>query len=317
MRGRRYCAVVLWIGAAQLAPAAEHKAAIRAGAEGAGAAIGSPVVGYFRSSSGLVVVEGISSAAHARAVQALDADRVILPPGQGYEWVERGGQVAIATLAGGSLTSVADAWAGADLMAFNSSGGAAVLYRTGGGLQLIGGLPAAAHVLRSMALPQGTNDAGAIAISDDASTVLLATAVGVYEASADGTWTFMMPDRASAVAFLPGRSDAMVAGDGEVYLLKGSTPIPLLQTDGAARSILATDDGLRAVVLDANGRQAEVVDLGSGATTSLALGIAARELQRGRGGAILFLPENGRSPWIFDTRTGALSFAPELPEVTQ
>ena len=67
------------------------------------------------------------------------------------------------------------------------------------------------------------------------------------------------------------------------------------------------------MVLNAAGREALVLDLQTDAVTRFPLGAAAKDLQRGRDGTLIFIPPQGMSPWLLDTRSGALSFAPELP----
>lgn len=311
MSNRTLVALLLSV---QLALAADHKASVRA-ANGVGASIESPLVGYFQSTAGLVAIEGIAGAAHARSLAPVEADRVVLPPGQSYAWLERAGQVYISRLPVGQLTKVPDAWSGTDLMAFNSSGSAAVLYRAVGTLQVIGGLPGAPHVVREIAAPSGANDITSIAVSDDTNTILVASSAGLYAVSGDDAWRFLMPGEAAALAFVPGRAEALIAVSDGVYLMKDSTTTPVLQGAGSPVAMLASDDGRHAVALSAGGTEALVLDFETGTMTRSTLGAAARDVQRGRDGTLIFVPQEGTSPWLMDMNSGVLSFAPELPGV--
>jgi hypothetical protein len=229
---------------------------------------------------------------------------VFLPPGQNYQWVERGGQV----FAGAS--AVPDAWTGADLIAFNSDGSAALLYRSSGKAQVITGLPGAAIVSRETAAPAS---ATAIAISDDANTLLLTSGQGVFAASKGEPWQLVMAGSANAIAFVPGGSDALLAMKDQSYLLKGSQTAQFLTGDSAS-AVATSADGRLAVLLSTSGTEAILVDMQSRATQRLPLGSAAKDIQRGRDGAIIFTPRQGTSPWLLDTSSRTLSFAPALPE---
>jgi len=317
MRTRNSLAVFLCIGLSQLAGAADHRASIRTATEGPRATIESPIVGYFSSSTGLVAIEGISSAAHARSLAPIAADRVVLPPGQMYQWQERDGRVYLAQLPPSRASEViSDAWSGADIIAFNSSASAAVLDRAGR-LQVISGLTSSPLGVRQIAAPQGAGDVTALAISDDSTVVLAATSTGVYAASGDGDWRLVTAGSASAMAFVPQSHDAILARTGGIYLVKDAVSAQWLSDADSPIAIAASDDGRLAVVLNAAGREALVIYLQTAAVTSLPLGAAAKDLQRGRDGTLIFIPAQGISPWLLDTKSGALSFAPELPDLAQ
>jgi hypothetical protein len=308
MLARNSIAPLLWIGLVQVVSAADHKASIQP----ATASIESPMVGYFWSSDGLVAIEGISSAAHARSLASADADRLVLPPGQTYEWLERTGRVYVGSLSGSrGAVNIPGAWAGADLISFSSSAGAAVLYRAAK-LQVIGGLPGEPHVVREMAAPQG--DVTAVAISDDSTMLLVASSTGVYSATGDGEWRLVTPGAANAIAFVPQKHDAIVALPDQIDLLKDGASVQWLAEADHPVAIAAPADGRLAIVLNSAGREALVIDLQTDGVTHLALGAAAKDLQRGRDGTLIFIPTLGRSPWLMDAKSGVLSFAPELPD---
>ncbi len=312
MTHRRFLLLLLCAGLPPLAAAANLKAAIDAQPP----SIASPILGYMISKGQLVAIEGVSGAAHTRAISGTrgTTDRLILPPGQNYRWVERGGQVYVTSvLNDGNARAISGAWSSADLVAFNSDGSAAMLYRSTGGLQVITGLPGTPGVAREI---DGPAEATAAALSDDANTLLLATAQGVDAESASNPWQLVLPGPVNAIAFVPGGSDALIAAKDQTYLLKGSMAAEFLTKDGA-RAITISIDGRLGVFLTSSGTEAMIVDLRTRSTKTLQLGAAAEDVQRGRGSAILFVPREGASPWLFDSTSEALSFAPALPETSR
>ncbi|MGA2602171.1 MAG: hypothetical protein ABSH09_34835 [Bryobacteraceae bacterium] len=311
MTHRRFLLLLLCAGLPQLAAAADLKAAVEAQRP----SIASPILGYMISEGQLVAIEGINGAAHTRAISGSrgTGDRLILPPGQNYRWVERGGLVYVSSIIEGNPRAISGAWTGADLVAFNSDGSAAMLYRSTGRLQIITGLPGTPTVAREI---DGPAEATAAALSDDANTLLLATAQGVHAASANDPWRFVLAGPVHAIALIPGGSDALVAAKDQTYFLKSSMTTELLTND-SARAIASSADGRLGVFLASSGTEAIVVDLRTRTTKRLQLGAAAEDIQRGRGSAILFVPREGASPWLFDSTSGALSFAPALPETAR
>ena len=306
---RGFPLLLLCAGLPQLAAAADLKAAV----EAQPASIASPILGYMMSKGQLVAIEGIGGAAHTRALSGTRGigDRLILPPGQNYQWVERAGQVYVTPILNdGNARAISGAWGVADLVAFNSDGSAAMLYRNTGRLQIITGLPATPNVAREIAGPAG---ATAAAMSDDTNTLLLASAQGVYEASASNPWQLILAGPVNAMAFVPGGSDALVAAKDQTYFLKSSITAEFLMND-SARAITTSVDGRFGVFLANSGTEAIIVDLRTRTSKTLQIGSASQDVQRGRGRAILFVPREGASPWLFDTGSGALSFAPALPE---
>ena len=308
MTPRRFLLLLLCAGLPPLAAAADLKAAIDAQPP----SIASPILGYIFSKGQLVAIEGINGAAHTRAISGSrgTGDRFILPPGQNYQWVERSGQVYVTSIPGGNPHAISGAWSGVDLVAFNSDGSAAMLYRNTGHLQIITGLPGTPAVTREN---DGPAEATAAALSDDANTLLLATAQGVYAASANDPWRLVLAGPVHAMAFVPRGSDALVAAKDQTYFLNSSMTAEFLTND-SVRAIASSADGRLGVFLASSGTEAIVVDLRTRTTKRLQLGAAAEDVQHGRGSAILFVPREGASPWLFDSTSGALSFAPALPE---
>lgn len=225
--------------AAVMLNAADRKAAITPVA----GSITAPVIGFFDSTEGRVMVEGVAGAAHARRV------------------VEENSRSAAPRMA---------------------------------------------------ALPPGFTSATATAVSDDGSRTLAWAATGVYERSGDA-WRLVTGDAMTAASFAPHSTTAALAAADRVYLLTDSG-LKLITTDHINRplAIAVSDDGRSAVVLNTGGTDVRIVDLESAAGRSMTLGAAARGIVRGDS-ALIFVPAQGISPWLLDSKTGQLSFAPELP----
>jgi hypothetical protein len=169
---------------------------------------------------------------------------------------------------------------------------------------VIEGISGAAHARRVREIP-------VLAASDDSKTALVASPSGVYLQTGDGL-RLLMSGNATAAAFLPNRLDAVVAIDDQIYLLNSSGDGKFLVRESAV-ALAVSDDGRIAVLLNKGGTEAAVLDLQTSATRHLQLGAGARSVQRGRDGVFIFVPQQGISPWLFDANSGALSFAPELP----
>ena len=274
MNNRRFLLLLLCAGLPQFSAATDLKAAVDAQP----ASIAPPILGYILSKGQLVAIEGISGAAHTRAFSGMrgTGDRFILPPGQNYQWVERAGQVYVTPLPSGNARAISGAWTGADLISFNSDGSAAVLYRSTGRLQVITGLPGTPSVDREIAGPAG---ATAIALSDDAKTLLLASPQGVYAAAASDPWQLVQAGPVNAIRFVPGGSDALVAAKDQTYFLKSSITAEFLTND-SIRAIATSVNGRFGVLLANSGTEAIVVDLRTRTTKSLQLGAAAEDVQR-------------------------------------
>ncbi len=311
MNNRRFLLLLLCAALAWNTAAEDRKAAVEPGP----ASMASPILGYFVSGSRIVSIEGVNGAAHTRELHGARgaSDRVILPPGQNYQWIERAGHINITPMPAGNAQTIPEAWTGADLVSFNSDGSAAVLYRNSGRVQVITGLTGTPSVARELTAPAGVT---AIAMSDDASTLLLASAQGVYAASTNNPWHLVLPGAVNAIAFVPGGSDALVASKDQTFFLKSAMTAEFLTNDNA-RAIATSADGHFGVFLASSGTEATVVDLRTRTTKNLQLGATAQDVQRGRNSAILFIPRQGTSPWLFDTSSGVLSFAPALPETAR
>jgi hypothetical protein len=164
-------------------------------------------------------------------------------------------------------------------------------------------------------IPAAAGHVSQMVVSDDDSTTLVAADNGVYEKSGDG-WHLITSEAASALAFLPHRTDAIVATKDRLYLIKAGT-LQLVTSQGidAPLAIAASDDAGTAIVLNAGGVDVRVVDMKTGTQASLKLGAAARGIVRGSDATtFLFVPQQGVSPWLLDMNTGQLSFAPALPD---
>jgi len=317
MFARRFLLVVLLAGLAQLSQAADRKASIREGSSGA--SISSPLVGYFWSGAdGLASVVGVPGAAHVGPSRELSfvPTRVALPPGQAYVWLEGPGPSL--TLNGESSPGTLS---GSDLMAFSQDGRAAVLYfRSSSEVQIVSGLPDSLQASARFAAP--LSDCGALAVADDATTVLLACRSNLYSAAADRVWKPVMPGETVAVSFLPGSSDALaiMAGDPAVYGVSLDAQnagvraqLPNGMNDPV--SLAVSLDGRFGVAIDGDGNAAQL-DLVTSQTALLKVAQGMRTVQRGRDAStFLLIPDGGGVPWIVEARSGnpSVSFAPRIP----
>jgi hypothetical protein len=324
MFDRKSLLLMLLVGLSQLSSAADRKTAIREGATGA--SIASPVVGYFWSQTdGIAPVEGVAGAAHIG--QALSVtDRVALPPGQAYAWMESPSGVWFLVLdeVRGQRTVVSDTVAaatGSDAISFSPNGSAAVLYfRSSSEVQIVSGLPDSAQASVRFAAPQ--SDCGALAVADDAATVLLACGGTLYSAAADRAWRPMIPGQVAAASFLPGSSDALaiMTGDAAVYgvsLDSRNSGVRAQLPNGMndPLSLAVSSDGRFALAIDGDGNAAQL-DLATSQATLLKVAQGMRTVVRGRDAStFLLLPDGDGVPWIVEARPGnpLASFAPRIP----
>ena len=209
------------------------------------------------------------------------------------------------------------------LGSFTSSEGTVVVEGVPGAAQarLVNGRALNSSEFRKIALstdaaqiPAAAGRVSQMVVSDDESTTLVAAENGVYEKSGDG-WHLITSEAASALAFLPHRTDALVATKDRLYLIKaGALQLATSQGIDSPLAIAASDDAAAAIVLNAGGVDVRLVDLKTGTEGSLKLGAPARDIVRGSDATtFLFVPQQGVSPWLLDMNTGQLSFAPALP----
>lgn len=303
--------------AAPCAQAADYKATITALPPSIAESVAVPILGYISTPAGLLQIQGVAGASNTIGPMALhlSSDGLILPPGEAYGWLQNRGGVELVTLPAGKIISLH--WTTPDLVSFTSNGSAALLYSSAAAsLRVAGGLPARATLADAVALPAGAGNVTSLALSDDFSTMLIAASGGVYSRSGAGAWQFLMPGPASAVAFVPGRRDALVATSDKLYFVKDASSPQILVGSGeginAPLAVGASLDGRTGVVLNTGGVDVITVDLASGATKPLKLGVAARGMVRGLDSTYIFLPQRGSSPWLLDPANGLLSFAPAL-----
>jgi hypothetical protein len=324
MFGRKFLLLMLVVGLAQLSSAGDRKAAIRAGASGA--SIASPVVGYFWSQTdGIAPIDGVAGAAHVGQawLMSFAPDRAAMPPGQAYVWIESSwlSQAFVRTL--DDAQNISFVPRGADLISFSPDGRAAVLYsKTGAGVRIVSGLPAAPRVSDVFSAPSADCGASALAVADDAATVLLACGGNLYSASADRVWRPAIPGQIAAAAFLPGSSDALaiMSGDPAVYgvsLDSGKSGVRAQLPNGmnAPLSLAVSSDGRFALAIDGDGNAAQL-DLATSQAALLKVAQGMRTVVRGRDAStFLLLPDGDGVPWIVEARPGNpwASFAPRIP----
>jgi hypothetical protein len=189
---------------------------------------------------------------------------------------------------------------------------AAFRYAGAGKIQVVGGLPDAPEVKREVDLAAIGSATSAVAISDDAQTLLVAAEDGaLFVAGPDGNARVVASfGHVRALAFLPRSQDVLVADDAEnaVYLLRDAgSPGQLLRLAGeqdgvaAPREVGASRDGRRAVVMNGGSRELIVLDLAGGPALTVACEVGATSLERLDGNAVFRLTEAaGREVWLLD-----------------
>jgi hypothetical protein len=186
------------------------------------------------------------------------ASRVLVAPGNAYALLDGADGVSVLPLnrgAAGHPLSI-DAISGADLVSFSPTGKAATVYsRSAARLQVIGGLPTAPSIrLDRQGLAFG--EVAALAVSDDASSVLIAADGAVYSLGGQPAPAMLASvDGAASLAFFRnGARAAIVDGSGAVRLWSGKP--------GSQASMLSATGvtGLRQVHASADGQYLSIVN---------------------------------------------------------
>ena len=221
--------------------------------DGSGITMGRPIIGYVAHSSPLELraILGIPGAAVFSDPLLLPrhVTRIRLAPSQQYALIERERQEPVVLLLtaanAGRAVSLAGAFPVADLAAFSPFGRSAVLFSVSAKrLQVIAGLPDAPQIVRDLDVGVLPEPPEAMAISDDAGSVLLSSAGAVYWLLPGGS-TRMVVNVADvpALVFFPNSANAAI-GDrtaGSVYLFRNLA-------GGITTSLLATGlDGLEEI----------------------------------------------------------------------
>ncbi|MBI4875966.1 MAG: hypothetical protein HY822_15120 [Acidobacteria bacterium] len=276
----------------------------------------SPVLGYLVTQDPLELrpISGIPGAAvrgePLPLPEGLTALR--LAPGPRYALAERGDPIppAVLLLDGGTpaVLPLEGVLTGAGLVAFSPSATSAALYSARERrLQVLAGLPSRPQIVRD--LPW--NEPAALAVSDDAQSLLASDASGTVSLlAADGGTQFLFRAREpGALAFLPNRADALILDRDEVYLLGGldgavssrllasglERPAELLAAAGGKSALVTDRDGLRVWWIDIASATLQAVDVPAGPLRLEPLRLAD---------AFLISAEPGEPAWLL-VRGGA------------
>lgn len=253
-------------------------------------------------------------------------------PGQQYAFAKRTGLGELGMLAlnevngVGDFQSISGGLANADRVAFSPRGSSAVLYAGASQrLQVITGLPADARIASEIdgsAFPSPAS----IAVSDDGALVLAGFLNGgngfvLQILNGAGTQTVPNVGSATAICFLPGAHDAVIA-DSQ------ANQIILLQGDALSARILAGDaqgvsvpldlqtstDGSRVYVANSGAKNVLNIEVATGDSTALQCGFAPASFARLLKSVLSISAQDGTDIWLLDTDavTPWIAYAPKI-----
>jgi hypothetical protein len=266
--------------------------------------IDAPVLGmvFDADASAVRLLEGIPGSARLGRVLAPEVVTAAIAANRGFALgVQRGGAAVFVSAAGtGPLPG---ARSGATQAIVSPSGTAAALYFPGGRVEIFTGLPDDVQLRRASQLDETP---AILAVSDDGE-VLLSVVRGrggntVYAHRDGGLQVFYRARRVAAVAFVPGRQDALVAEPASIKLVRPDLGEQKagVDPDGDVAAVAASPDGQRVFVASRSGR-VTIHDLRSGSSASVTCACEPRTLAALRGNAVFRLNESGNGPfWILD-----------------
>jgi hypothetical protein len=266
--------------------------------------IDAPVLGmvFEADASAVRLLEGIPGSARLGRVLASEVATAAIATNRGFALgVQRGGAAVLVTPAG--TRPLPGARSGATQAIVSPNGTAAALYFPGGSVEIFTGMPDDVQLVRTSQLAENP---ATLAVSDDGE-VLLSVARGrrgdtVYAHRDGGTQVFYRARRVAAVAFVPGRQDALVSEPASVKLVRpdlGEQPAGV-DPDADVAAVAASTDGQRVFVASRSGR-VTIHDLRSGSSASVTCACEPRTLAALRGAAVFRLNESGNGPlWILD-----------------
>jgi hypothetical protein len=288
-----------------------------------------PVLGFItgEAPSGVRAIVGTPSSASLTADIFLSSSvtRVSEPPRQAYVLAETATPegVAVVSFSGlspGTPALITDALPGADLVSFSPSGSAALLYfASTQRLQVISGLPAQPVLAADVIVSGSPTPFRTMAVSDDASVFLGATAESVFVVATSGSAEPIYTSaKLGSVALIPQTSDAAVLdlASGSLIRLRGLTgavtdeiiasglgfsPEASLQVTSDAHSVLVADPDASAVV---------AFDLATHAATTFATAHPPRGLTPLRAANVFLLSADpDTAAWILNvTQAGASNY---------
>jgi hypothetical protein len=283
--------------------------------------IGAPLLGYIPDGAQIRPVTGIPAAAAVGAPLDLKQDfaQIAASPSQDYALVSevKTGAVSVYTADRG-LTRIVGAGLAPSAIAISPRGAAAALWFSASGTaQVLTGLPAA-PAIRTVHAEFLNGMPDALALSDDGKWLLASQASAVYTFGSYGQVNRLpMPESVVALAFFPGRADAVVATAQRILTVKGLggfTATSTLYQDKADppldfRSAAVSSDGASVI---AAGQTGSIVSIDGGSGKAIVTGCACQPaglFAMGPSAFRLTGLSNG-SILLFDATHGEVLFAP-------
>jgi hypothetical protein len=265
--------------------------------------IDGPVLGmvFDADAASLRLLDGIPGSARLGGVVASEVSTAAVAANRGFAVAVQRGAAVLVSAAG--ARPLAGARPGAVQAIVSPRGTSAALYFSGGLVEIFTGMPDAAQLQRTTQLDDAPMS---LALSDDGE-VLLSLARGrrgdtVTSHREGGSQVFYQARRVAAMAFVPGRQDALVADAASVKLIRPDLGEQSAGGDpaGDVAAVAASADGQRVVVASRTGR-VTIHDLQKGTSTSTVCACEPRTLAPLRGNAVFRLNETGNGPmWVLD-----------------
>lgn len=290
-----------------------------------------PTLGYTLDSAQGTIrpILGLPGAAllGSPVVLPVSARRVLLAPGSRYALVqekEQGQWSVLPDLSDPSqIQPTASLVTDADLFAFSADGAALVLYSAAHqSVQVIQGLPKAPAVSRTIDLSAVPGLVSTLAVSNDGAAVLMAvsgdTGALLLLATGDGPpRQIATADRVSALAFIPGGTDALWADTvrNQIGILRDVTGaaewrVLAAEADGVANPVAVGADETRIVAVMSGGRLL-TFPRGTGDPQQFDCGCTATGLALLPGNARWRVTDGSDGPlWVLDSNAARLFFVP-------
>jgi hypothetical protein len=306
-----------------------------AAASGAAPDVRGPIVGYLSQTTRptLRAIVGVPGAAGFSDELLLPTDvaRVHVAPGEPYALIERNGvPLAVVHLVGavaGQDLPITGALQGPDLVAFSPLGRSVLLFsKIAARLQVITNLPDSPRIAQELDVRSLPEALEAMAVSDDASSVLLSSAGTVYRLLADGsTRTVAGVGEAALLAFFPNGKDGAIAdrSTGSVYRFHGATGTAALRSVSAGLKgvggIGTGNDNDTVYLSNSGDHRITSVSLQSGELRAFDLPVSPIQMDRlGTTDTFLISSESEQPAWLFfrDGLDGRAVFVPAVRKIS-
>jgi hypothetical protein len=295
-----------------------------AAASGAAPDVRGPIVGYLSQTTRptLRAIVGVPGAAGF-------SDELLLPTDVAL--IERNGvPLAVVHLVGavaGQDLPITGALQGPDLVAFSPLGRSVLLFsKIAARLQVITNLPDSPRIAQELDVRSLPEALEAMAVSDDASSVLLSSAGTVYRLLADGsTRTVAGVGEAALLAFFPNGKDGAIAdrSTGSVYRFHGATGTAALRSVSAGLKgvggIGTGNDNDTVYLSNSGDHRITSVSLQSGELRAFDLPVSPIQMDRlGTTDTFLISSESEQPAWLFfrDGLEGRSVFVPAARKIS-